>query len=103
MQYSLRCEHLTLSSLDEELIEKKLQRLEKYASVPYVMDVTFLHTTHQATGNIVECRLTIKQGKQVFHAERTEATIQEALDAALHALRQELTKYHDKTVRGHKG
>jgi ribosomal subunit interface protein len=99
MKYSLRTEHITLSDLDREQLDKKLSRLNKHLLEHHMIDISILHDTHHQKGNTVTCVINIEQGKKVFHAERTHSTIQNALDEALAAVARELKKEHDKNKR----
>lgn len=96
MKYSLSTEHLTMTETDQRLINKKLVKLEKLVHEPYMMDIRLVHDTHHNKGQVVACTINIKQGKRVFHAERSSESIQTSLDEAISALRHELQKTYRK-------
>lgn len=96
MKHSLRLEHITMSEIDKEQLESKLNTLEKHLETPYVTDVTISHDTHHTKGNVVRCTIIIEQGKHVYRAERSEETIQNAIDASLSAIQSELRSSHDR-------
>lgn len=98
MDYIIHLEKLTLSPLEEEAIGKKLSRLEKLLTPPYVVHITLEHDRHHQTGDVITCRLTIEHGKHVWHAERTGGSVADAVDDAIAALKQELNKHHDKNI-----
>jgi ribosomal subunit interface protein len=96
MKYNLSTEHLTVTSVDQELIDKKLLKLEKLVHEPYTMDIRLVHDTHHRHGQVVTCTVNIAQGKRVFHAERESESIQTSLDEVITALRHELQKAYKK-------
>jgi ribosomal subunit interface protein len=96
MKHSLRLEHITLSDTDREQLEEKLNRLEKHVMMPYVTDVTISHDTHHTSGDVIRCTILIEQGKKVFRAERSNSTVQNAIDASIAALKSELLSSHDR-------
>ncbi|MFA6700989.1 MAG: ribosome-associated translation inhibitor RaiA [Thiomicrospira sp.] len=96
MQYSLHIENFQLSDADRDLLDKKLERLEKRLQTPYTTDVHFSHDTHHNRGDTVRCTINIEQGKKLLHAERTRETAQDALDEVLEALGKELEKQKSK-------
>lgn len=96
MKYNLRTEHLELSDLDHEQIDEKLDRLQKHLEPPFVIDVTLQHDTHHRHGAVVTCTINVEHGKKVFHAERSDNTVQNALDEAVNTLQKELGRAHDK-------
>lgn len=100
MKFSLSTEHLTLGATDLKLIEEKMERLEKLVQPPFAADVRLDHNRHHRRGKIIICRLNIKQGGQVLHAERSGDTIQNAIDGAMTALKVELRKWQDKRKQG---
>jgi len=96
MKHSLRLEHIELNEGDKEQLESKLTKLEKHLETPYVTDITISHDTHHIHGNVVRCTIVIEQGKHVYRAERSEETIQNAIDAAVSALQSELRTSHER-------
>ncbi len=96
MKHSLRLEHITLTDLDTQHLEDKLNRIEKHLTAPYTVDVTLMHDTHHAKGNVVTCTIIIEQGKQVFRAERAQETVPTAIDACISALKSSLLSSHDR-------
>ncbi len=102
MQYQLRTEHIELTSSDQEQLDKKLDRLHKHLKPPYITDITFIRDTHHRTGNIITCIINVQQGKDMYHAERSNGDIQTALDQALKAIGQEMKNNHDKET-DHRG
>jgi len=96
MEYSLSTDHITITPHDQELLDKKLAKLEKLVHQPYTMSIRFRHDTHHRTGEVVTCLINIGQGRRVFHAERSEDSIQTALDEVIDALKSELHKAHRK-------
>jgi ribosomal subunit interface protein len=96
MKHSLRLEHIELSDTDKELLESKLTKLEKHLLTPYVTDVTLSHDTHHTHGNVVRCTIVIEQGKYLYRAERSEETIQNAIDDAISAIQSELRSDHGR-------
>lgn len=99
MKYSLRSHNLTLTDLDQEQMDKKLDRIKKHLMPPYVMDVSVTREVLKSEGESVTCIINVEQGKRVFHAERTENTLQNSLDEAIDAISNELKKEHDKKKR----
>lgn len=98
MQYILSSDNVALTDADRALLDKKLNRLQKHLSPPYVTDIRLEHDTHHQTGKVIRCRITIEQGKSVMHAKRTAATVQDALDQTIEALEQVLKKHRAKTI-----
>lgn len=96
MKHSLRLEHITLTDLDTQHLEDKLNRIEKHLTAPYTVDVTLMHDTHHAKGNVVTCTIIIEQGKEVFRAERAEATAENAIDSCIAAIKSSLLSSHDR-------
>ncbi|OGY36582.1 MAG: hypothetical protein A3E36_03250 [Candidatus Andersenbacteria bacterium RIFCSPHIGHO2_12_FULL_45_11b] len=96
MKYSLRTEHIKLTSQDKEKLEDCLNRLEKHVEPPFVTDVSIIQDTHHLKGNIIRCIIMIEHGKKVYRAERSEDTVQNAIDAVCAALKSELASDHDK-------
>src|SRR5687767_10054519 len=94
MKYSLSTDHITVTPSDQELLDKKLVKLEKLVNEPYTMTIRFKHDTHHLKGQVVTCLVNIQQGKRVFHAERNEDSIQTAFDGVVAALKSELQKAH---------
>lgn len=103
MQYSLVTKHLTISELDQQQMEEKLNRLEKLLLVPYHMAIALEHDMHHRKGEVVHCRLNLTQRKKTFYAERSAESMQKALDEAISALRHELEKFHSKHKDHHTG
>ncbi len=100
MKYSLTTRYLKLTPADMSLLDKKLERLEKYLKPPFHADVMLRHDTHHRRGNTVTCSVNIKQAKSSFHARRTAETIQNALDEVIEVLKSELARHSGKK-RGH--
>lgn len=96
MKHSLRTEHIQLTDADHEKLEDSLERLEKYVEMPFVTDVTIAHDTHHTRGNVIRCVIVIESGKKVYRAERSEDTVQNAIDAAVSAIKSELSSDHDR-------
>ncbi len=96
MKYSITTQHIELSEVDLSLLDKKLERMEKYLTPPFHTDVVLRHDTHHRTGITVTCIINIKQGKAVFHAERAGESVQEALDEVIGVLKKELQKKREK-------
>ena len=96
MKHSLTLEHIEVSDLDKEQLEAKLDRLYKHMLPPYEIDVLIAHDTHHNQGSVVRCRINIEQEGKVYHVERTEDTIQDAIDGVIAALKSELVASHDR-------
>ncbi len=96
MKHSLRLEHIEISDIDREQLESKLNRLEKHVAIPYITDVLIAHDTHHTNGNVVRCTIIIEQGKHVYRAERSESTVQNAIDKSIAAIKSELDSAHDR-------
>ena len=96
MKYSLRTEHIELTNQDREKLEDCLNRLEKHVEPPFVTDVTIIHDIHHVHGNVIRCIVMIEHGKKVYRAERSEDTVQNAIDAAVSAVKNELSDAHDR-------
>lgn len=96
MNYSLSSDHIQISEVDKELIGKKIDRLEKYISEPYVLDVRIKHDTHHKEGRVVSCTMNLENGGNVFHAERSEGSVQDAVDRCIEAIKQNAQKEHGK-------
>lgn len=101
MQYTLSLQHITLSDTDEQLMNEKLDRLEKHLLPPFTSHVRFTRNTHHLKGDVVKCIVTINQGKEVFHAEREASNIQDALDEVISALNKNLGRAHSKRKDRH--
>lgn len=101
MKYSLRTEHLELTDLDKEQLDKKIDRLTKHLVPPFMTDITISHDQHHRKGQVITCIINIGQGKKVFHAERSAESVQNALDLVLEALERELEKEHTKRKNNH--
>lgn len=96
MKYSLRTEHLELSDMDRETLDHSMNHLEKHVQMPYVTDVTIAKDTHHLQGHIIRCVIVIEHGKKVYRAERSEDTVQHAIEASTKALKAELATDHDR-------
>lgn len=97
MQFNLSSKHIELTDTDKELMQEKLDRIEKHLVPPFTVDVMCSHSTHHNKGDdVVGCRINITQGKKVIHAEREADTVQDALDACIKALKRELIKLREK-------
>lgn len=99
MKYSLTAQHIELTEADVALLDKKLERMEKYLRPPFHTDVVLRHDTHHRTGDAVVCTINIEQGKTVWHAQRQGESIQEALDEVIAVLKRELIKNRDRRRR----
>lgn len=98
MNYRLQTRDISVSTIEGELIDNKLQRLSKRLREPFEIDVTLTRDQHHRHGDVITCTLKIVAGKHVMYAERQGATIQDTLDAAMQALKREIDKQHDKSI-----
>lgn len=96
MKHSLTLEHIAVSDLDKEQLDAKLDRLYKHMVPPYEIDVLIAHDTHHTQGNVIRCRINIEQEGKVYHVERNEDTVQDAIDKVIAALKSELTASHNR-------
>lgn len=96
MKHSLTLEHIEVSDLDKKQLEEKLDRLYKHMVPPYEIDVLIAHDTHHTQGNVIRCRINIEQEGKVYHVERNEDTVQDAIDEVIAALKSELVESHDR-------
>lgn len=96
MKYSLRTENMTLSQVDQQHLDDRLDRLKRHLLTPYEMNIFLSHDHHHKSGPVITCKINIHQSKKVFHTERTGDTVQAAFDEALLAIKHELDKEHDK-------
>lgn len=96
MKFNLSTEHIKLGATDLQLIEEKMERLEKMLRAPFIVDVRLSHDKHHRQGQVVTCRFNIKQSGEVFHADRSSDTVQNAVDLTLAATKKELLKFQDK-------
>ncbi|MCH8748509.1 ribosome-associated translation inhibitor RaiA [Patescibacteria group bacterium] len=103
MQYILHTDHLSLSAADRDMLEKKLERLEKYLTIPFVTDVHFAQDQHHRTGQTITCTINIEMSKKVWHAERSGDTVQDALDSVIKALQNELRRARGKRQDSERG
>lgn len=101
MKYSLQTEHIDITEGDQALIDEKMDRIEKYVSVPFVADMRIVKDQHHTTGDVIMCKVNISQGKKVIHADRTAGTVQNAVDETINALQSELRREHDKKKEDH--
>ena len=101
MTYNLHCENLDLSDFERTELDKKIDRIEKHLHPPFMVDVVLHHDAHHLKGAVVTCRINIKQGKKLFHVERTGSTAADAVDEVLNALKNELEREHDKRKDRH--
>lgn len=99
MKYSLTTQHLTLSSLDQQQLDEKLNRLQRFLLHPYTFAVVLRHDTHHRQGAVITCIFTVTMDGRRLHTERVAATVQDAVDAAIGALKKELTKQRDQHKR----
>jgi ribosomal subunit interface protein len=100
MKFNLSTEHITLGTTDLQLMEEKMERLEKMLHAPFIVDVRLSHDKHHRQGQVITCRFNIKQSGEVFHAERASDTVQNAVDLTLAATKKELLKFQDKRKQG---
>ncbi len=96
MKHSLKLEHIEISDMDRQQLEEKLDRLYKHMVPPYEIDVLIAHDTHHTQGNVIRCRINIEQEGKVYHVERNEDTVQDAIDKVIAALKSELVESHDR-------
>lgn len=96
MKYTLTLEHIEISDLDRQQLEEKLDRLYKHIVPPYGIDVLIAHDTHHTQGDVIRCRINIEQEGKVYHVERNENTVQDAIDSVIAALKSELLSSHDR-------
>ncbi len=96
MKHSLTLEHIEISESDKQLLDEKLNRLNKHLLPPYEIDVLIAHDTHHTQGDVVRCRINVEQSGKVYHAERNEGNVQDAIDETLAAIKSELVKEHDR-------
>lgn len=96
MKYSLTTKNIELVEADIKLLDKKMERLEKHLRPPFQVDVVLRQDRHHRTGETVTCKINIEQGRSVYHAQRVGASVQEALDEVIAALKQELLKNREK-------
>lgn len=101
MLYNLRCVHVNLSDLEQDALDKKVNRLVRHLHPPYTINITLQHDTHHLKGDVVTCRMNVKQGRTIFHAERTGSTIADALDGSLDAIKSELERDRDRRKDRH--
>lgn len=87
---------MQLTALDQQLLNKKLNRLSKHLPTPFTCRIDVEHDGHHRTGAVVLCRINIMARKKTYHAERSAETLQDALDDVLVALRHELEREHSK-------
>lgn len=96
MKYSITLHHIVLSDMDREQLEEKLNRLYKHLVPPYEIDVLLAHDTHHTQGDVIRCRINIEQEGKVYHAERSEGSVQDAIDSVINALKSELLVSHNR-------
>lgn len=96
MKHSLQLEHIEISEADHQQLEEKIDRLYKHLVPPYVIDVLIAHDTHHTQGNVIRCRINIEQEGKVYHVERSEDSVQDAIDSVIGALKSELLSSHDR-------
>ena len=99
MKYSLRTEHVSLNTADEEQINKQLRTLSIHRKLPDITDISFHKSTPHGKGNIISCIINIQQGKRLLHTERDGETLQNALAQSIEVLRRKLQKNHDEQQR----
>lgn len=80
-------------------MDEKLNRLEKHIQIPFVVDVSLERHMLRSEGETITCIIRVEQGKQLFHAERNDSSLQTALDETIDAMQKELKKAHDKNKR----
>ena len=97
MKYNITKKGVELTNMDEASLTEKIDRLEKHLHEPYVVDIWLSRDTHHQSGDVITCRINVEEGKKVFHAERTAATILDAIDEVIAAVTQQLEKHHDRT------
>lgn len=99
MRYALHTQHITLTPLDTQHLEKRLAHLEKRIKLPYTVQVTIVHDAHHRKGEVISCTVTIAQGKTTFHVSRTAETVATSIDEVVSALTKELSKVKEKELR----
>lgn len=85
--------------MDRDLMEEKLNRLEKHLRPPFVVDVSLERHQHHGEGVTIQCIIRVEQGKKMFHADRSDESLQTALDMTMDAMQRELAKEHDRQKR----
>ena len=96
MKYSLSTEHLTLGETDLDLIEKKMDRLEKFLTPPFQAKITLRHDTHHKRGDVITCRINIENNGKVFFAKRVSDNTRNAIDETTSVLKKKLSRHRDK-------
>ncbi len=96
MKYSIRTQHIELSEFDQRLLTKKVERLKKHVSPPYVMDISIIGENHRNNNEAVTCRINIQEGGKVYHTERTAENAENAMDQAVQALHNEIMRAHER-------
>lgn len=99
VKYQIDTQNVELSETDREMMDKKIDRLEKFLKMPYVMDVRITRSTHHLSGEVFNCIINLEHKKDVFHTERTGGSVQVALDESIESLTQELKKNNDKSIK----
>ena len=99
MQYSLSLDTVQLTADDQARLDQKCNRLDKYLSGPFHLDIRFTQDTHHRHGLVMTCRLVLKHGGQVIQIERKGDVFQAAFDDAIQAMEQKLRRIHDKAIR----
>lgn len=96
MKYSLTTEHLTLGDTDLDLIQKKMERLEKFLTPPFTASIVLRHDTHHRRGDVITCRINIENVGKVFFTKRMSDNVQNAIDEAVSVLKNKLSRHRDK-------
>lgn len=96
MKHTLKLEHIEISEIDRQQLEEKLDRLYKHLVPPYEVDVLLAHDKHHTQGNVIRCRINIEQTGKVYHVERNEGSVQDAIDSVIGALKSELLASHSR-------
>ena len=96
MKFSLATNNMEVPEAERAQMNEKLTRLQKHLEPPFVVDVVLRRDAHHRQGDVISCRVTIEQGKRVFHVAREAGSIQTALDAVIEGLGRELGKHHEQ-------
>lgn len=96
MKYSLFTEHVTLGDTDLDLMEKRMDRLERFLTPPFQVSVVLRHDTHHRRGDVITCRINIENEGKVFYAKRVSGNIQNAVDETVSVLKKNLARHKDK-------
>ena len=96
MKYSLSTEHVMLGDTDLDLIEKKMDRLERFLKPPFQASVVLRHDMHHRRGDVITCRINIENDGKVYYAKRISDNIQNAIDETTSVLKKKLARHRDR-------